>query len=549
MKYIKYLFLIVLMAATNSCSELDDQLENPNNINPDKLDANLLLNKVMVGFSDFVGEVNERPLELSRQTVEIGGEVYANAYQAEDLDDTWEYAYQNTLVQIETLLKAVDGKGLSAHTGISKVLKAYTYLTLVDVFGDVPFTEANRGTEGAAFFNPKADKGADIYAGCIAILDDAIADLALVPVGNVTRDIYYAGSRANWTALANTLKLKAYMNLSLSTDVKTKITDLLASNLIDTEGENFTYKYGTASIPAKSRHPLYSQMYAPTAGEANGYVSNYFLWNLYGRKSVPDPRWRYYVYRQVGSIEKALDDEPESVPCVLSPRPDHYNANSGWCSFDPGFFGRDHGNFDGIPPDGKAITVVGIYPCGGRADLNENPKYQESTQSGQGANGGGIIPIWMSCFTDFVKAEAATRLGTDGDPKTLLLSGIQKSINSVKAFADAKGQSVPASLVTPTQDYLDEVEGLYDAAANKMDVIGKEYWLALWGNGIEGYNLYRRTGKPADMQPMRAPNPGVFLYSFPYSANFANLNNTITQKDLTKVNKVFWDTNPDDFVK
>ena len=85
--------------------------------------------------------------------------------------------------------------------------------------------------------------------------------------------------------------------------------------------------------------------------------------------------------------------------------------------------------------------------------------------------------------------------------------------------------------------------------SSELDVLMKEYYIALWGNGVEAYNLYRRTGKPSDMQPMRAANPGSFLRSLIYPADFVNLNSNVTQKSNSTVNKVFWDNNPDDFIK
>ncbi|MBK7221274.1 MAG: SusD/RagB family nutrient-binding outer membrane lipoprotein [Saprospiraceae bacterium] len=182
-----------------------------------------------------------------------------------------------------------------------------------------------------------------------------------------------------------------------------------------------------------------------------------------------------------------------------------------------------------------SLVVVFIH-------LVENP-FESYSRDGQGANGAGIEPIWMSFFTDFLKAEAYARLGVSGNAKDAMISGVRKSIETVQAFGAAKGQAVPTTLVTPTDDYLSEVESLYDAASDKMNVIGKEYWLAMYGNGVEAYNLYRRTGKPVDMQPMRAKDPGIFIYSFIYPANYVNLNNKATQKDNTASNKVFWDKN------
>ncbi|MBK8700356.1 MAG: SusD/RagB family nutrient-binding outer membrane lipoprotein [Saprospiraceae bacterium] len=544
-KYIKYLFFAGVFMGIAACSsQLDEQLDDPNNITPSNLDPNYLTNKIFVGFADFYSSANDPCMEISRYTAMIGGEVYARAYQPQSHDVLWSNAYQSVIVQSEELLKAVSGKKLDHHEGAVKVIKAFTYMTLVDLFGNVPYTEAVAGTSGN--FNPVIDNGKDIYEKCITLLDEAIVSLGNTPVQKITRDIYYGGDAIKWAALARTLKLKAYMNMSVSdASVKDKITALLDEDIIDNSLESFTYKYGSSALPAKSRHFLYRRMYPITAGDAEGYMSNYFLLNAYAAKNgVEDPRWRYYVYRQVGSLEKALDTEGDAIPCVLSPRPDHILPNQGWCAFEPGFFGRDHGNSDGIPPDGKALTVVGVYPFGGRVDLNNGvATYEVFTKDGQGANGAGIEPIWMSFFTDFLKAEAYTRLGIAGDAKAAMLSGINKSVAAVHSFGASKGQTVPAELVTPTSAYTDEVEGQYDAAADKMNVIGKEYWLALYGNGVEAYNLYRRTGKPADMQPMRTANGGNFIYSFIYPANYVNLNSSATQKDIEGVNRVFWDTN------
>ena len=113
-----------------------------------------------------------------------------------------------------------------------------------------------------------------------------------------------------------------------------------------------------------------------------------------------------------------------------------------------------------------------------------------------------------------------------------------------------RGTAVPANRVPTTaaiQKYVDKVLQLYDAATNnddRLNVIIKEYYLALWGNGVEAYNNYRRTGMPKNLQPNLNPSPGPFLRSLIYPAVFATRNNNVTQKAATNV-KVFWDTNPD----
>ena len=560
MKHSLKIFCLVFLFLTGSCSltDLDENLENPNQVGVGNLDVNLLMNKIQLDFADFVTESNEPSMELSRMIALLGGDVYERAYQPQFHNDIWERGYQDVLNQIETLLPKTDAAGLTVLSGSARVMKAYVLLTLVDLFGDVPYSEALKGSEGEANFNPHTDPGKSVYEAAIAILDEAIANLGTATVGNAAaRDIYYGHSAAKWTAFANTLKLKAYLNLRLTdaAGAKTKIEELLTKDLIDTDAEEFTYKYGAVDNPARSRHPLYRQMYQPAAGAADGYLSNYYMLITYKQKGVEDPRWRYYFFRQVGSIATAIADEPESIPCLIAPRPSHYGPDQAWCAFDPGFFGRDHGNSDGIPPDSRALTCFGVYPAGGLSDTNlDNPALQKLTQAGQGANGAGIEPIWMASFTEFLKAEAALTLSTTCDAAALLESAVKKSIKRVRDFATAKGQALPAGLEPSETDYVSAVNALYAGAATpdaKLDVLTKENYIALWGNGIEAYNMYRRTGKPSDIQPMRAVNPGSFIRSLLYPADLVNLNSSVPQKPTPGVNitKVFWDNNPDNLFK
>ena len=86
--------------------------------------------------------------------------------------------------------------------------------------------------------------------------------------------------------------------------------------------------------------------------------------------------------------------------------------------------GRDHLNGSGIPADGNIRTSYGLYPAGGDFDSNEFKKTQNLGTTG--GLGQGILPILLSSFVDFMRAEAALMLGASGDPKELLLSGVKK---------------------------------------------------------------------------------------------------------------------------
>ena len=150
-------------------------------------------------------------------------------------------------------------------------------------------------------------------------------------------------------------------------------------------------------------------------------------------------------------------------------------------------------------------------------------------------------------------AEAALTLGTTGNAKTLMLSGVKKHMDYVRAFAvaGAEGATISAfetatAFTGRVTNYQNYIGAQIDAASSndaKLDVVAREYWLSLYGNGMEAYNLYRRTGKPSRMQPGLEAVTGPFVRSFLYPNNYLVTNTSAVQKQ-NLATQVFWDKNP-----
>ena len=158
------------------------------------------------------------------------------------------------------------------------------------------------------------------------------------------------------------------------------------------------------------------------------------------------------------------------------------------------------------------------------------------------------ILITTRVFTNFLAAEAALS-GANGNPRSLLEAGVRASISKVLGYPATVGVSVPSDKIpSPTKvtEYVDKVLARYDAAttnSERMEVIQQEYYIALWGNGVDAYNAYRRTGKPGGMSYTVAEAGGNMIRSHYYPSVLVNLNKNITQKTSVET-KVFWDTNP-----
>jgi hypothetical protein len=594
MKLKTIIFSACLLTAFCACKKFnnsfDSLLNNPSSPTPAAADVDLYLNNLELSlgtndptlatgnfFSGYdnvanIQGVSDFAAQLTRMQALVTGNTYFNAYTPGSFDNVWLTAYTNIFKTANTMIPLAEEKGQYIHAGIAKVMKAYTMITLVDVFGDVPYSEAN---QGVTIPNPKVDKGADVYAAALSLLDSAIDELGkpVSPTAKPTNDIFYNGDAPSWITLAKTIKLKAYLQTRLvDNTAASKISSLITENdLINSASQDFVFTFSSHSQAPDSRHPAYILNYGTDAGTTD-YMGNYFMYMMVQEKGFVDPRTRYYLYRQCDNItnDPRLPDQTTlqfAIPCYFRAYPPNYPATSNptnigftstpYCIVDSGYWGRDHENNEGFGPDQLLRTTWGLYPVAGAFDANQNTGVGQSSGRVSGAKGNGIFPIWLSSFTYFAEAEAALTLGTPGDPQQLLAKAINASFDKVSNFATSIGYTLPTSdtsmTITPSnqQNYVNKVMTLYQNAAStdaKLNIIMKEYYLAAWGNGIEPYNGYRRTGKPDNMQPALTPSPGSFTRSFFYPAAYVNFNRNATQKAGTNV-KVFWDNNPDDFVK
>lgn len=560
MKFKYTIYGALLLVLISSCNKkLDSLLTNPNLPTTTTADVDLYLNQVQLSFTGFYTGASDFGGQLTRQQ-EWYGPLYANAYSPNSFDGLWSNAYSSIIKNADALIPLAQMQKKYIQSGIARTLKAYVLGTLVDDFGDVPYTEADLGVANT---NPKVDGGASIYTAVYTLLDSAVADFSKTGAGaKPTNDLFYNGSSANWIKAAKTLKLKFLMQTRLvDNSASAKIQALLTeNNLINTDVQDFTFKYATTISSPDSRHPHYGSNYT-AGGQAGDFISNYFMWEVVAEKSggsvsTLDPRRRYYFYRQRINF---ADVNAQTASCSVQSYPAHYPAGTPFCLVGQGYWGRDHGDNSGTPPDGNLRTTWGVYPAGGDFDANQGT----SVTLSRGALGAGIDPIWLSSFTYFLEAEAALKLGitSQGSPRALLDKAIRASMAKVLSFPASVNLAVPTAYVPPAtgngsvDNYVSTVLTSYDNAATddqRLNIIMKEYHIAAWGNGVEPYNNYRRTGKPDNMQPaVTTANPGIFMRSYFYPAVFVNRNlNAPAQKTPgVTANKVFWDNNPDNFIK
>ncbi len=529
-----------------SCETTElDITSDPNAVSPEQATPDFYLNRVQEEFARFNDAFGTNGSEVTRIEQQFN-RLYQQAYSPASQDAEWRFAYSSMLTDINAMNVLATDANFKRHIGIGQVIKAFTIVTLVDFYGDVPYSDANTGIDN---LNPTADSGASIYAAALDLLTSANANFTTTDnAADPENDYYYDGDWDNWVKLSNSLKLKIYAQSRLvDAGAASAFNAIIAGgNFITSVDEDFQFTWGTNVVNPDSRHPNYVDNYTPQG--SSDYMANWLMNYMDNSKADSDPRIRYYYYRQAETTPGASDSDganQQNLSCSVEPVPPHYlAAGATFCYLPNGYWGRDHGDDDGTPPDGQLKTTYGVYPAGGEFDDSTF----SSVDLGTGAGGAGILPIFLAQTVDFLRAEMAYVSGNTAGAKTLMLSGIQKSMDKTLAFGELDGGADLSLAPTDADvaDYIDEVDTIYEAAVGdeKLNLIAKEFFVSLFGNGIDAYNFYRRTGYPNDLQPDLEPDPGAYIRSFLYPAVYANNNNNVTQK-TSVTQKVFWDNNPD----
>lgn len=469
-KTVGFLIATISLVTFSSCETTNlDLTENPNELPLTASDPDLLLNGVQLKFAQTMQYFGNSGAEVTRLKYMFGRD-YQNAYSASFFNTEWEYSYRSILKNVRLMNPIAEAKGMKKHLAMGQVLEAYTMVTLVDYFGDVPYSEALDGTN----LNPKLDAGKDVYAAALVLLDKAIVNFNATATADPKIDFYYSKSWAKWVKLANTIKMKIYIQTkNVDATAISKFNSLVSAGSFIGTGEDFEFNWGTSNANPDARHPEYVNNYTPS-GVGSGYQANWLMNEMRNGKSVVDPRTRFYFYRQVNDTPVSEQD----MTCTVQPAPAHYLAGGHvYCRIanNAGYWGRDHGNNEGTPPDSQKRTAAGLYPAGGRFD---DDSFKAINSITLGAAGQGITPIILASTVDFWRAEAALSTGGTGDAKALMLAGITKSIAKVRGFITrdkgANTARVPATTVDAS--YLAEVGTLYDNATAKLDVVMTEFF-------------------------------------------------------------------------
>jgi hypothetical protein len=308
----KTLSLILLIAGTSVFSgcELEEANINPNDVTV--VPANVILpftqertarlmagtTQVMAGiFMQYYRGVENHPLPV--QTYRIDEALYTE----------WNFQdyYNGPMVNLSHMIRIAEEDGNMPHyVGIGKTLLALCLGNVTSLWGDVPYTEALKGSE---FPNPKYDSQESIYENIQQLLDEAIADFQKPNPGMKpgTDDLIFGGNSNNWLRVAYSLKARYYIHLTKRTTDLTfnpaqKALEAVENGILSSNTD-MQYQYG---FSVAEQNPFYSYCRLDYI-LPNTNFTNMLL-------SIGDPR-RPYLYRilyGVGSLSNTYYTSPQS---------------------------------------------------------------------------------------------------------------------------------------------------------------------------------------------------------------------------------------------
>ncbi len=498
MKRIKNIMIPLILVITVSTAGCKKYLDVNQNLNdPTAVPLGILLTSAeqRIGSLFAIGGTIGNGLGVYTHQLMQYGAFNRYGITATAMNGSWTTSYQ-VLTNLDVLIEQATENEQYTYAGIAKVLKAYLASMMVDIWGDIPYSEYNRFGDGIS--QPAFDRDSDIYPQLIALLDEGIENIQnpssteVKPGGD---DIVYGGNATRWVKAANTIKLKMYTQVRLVQDVSAQVAALLSepASLINAPAESFLFPFGPFTA-TDDRYPGYGDY---SAAQRGGQIPSHWMYEIMKGVNtdvftgISDPRIPYYFYRQKTAAQSAEN-------CA-----DY--RDGGFITL---IFGSNSRCVGGS--NSNSYTLLGIYPIGGRYDDGSGAIINASGGALNAANAGtGAAPQRALTYADrlYLEAELVNAGVVAGDEKALFEAAVRASIRQVDYVITEwikPSQAVPA-LEAQAGDYIDAMVGRFEAASSeerRLEYIMTQKWLSRLGNSADNYTDYRRTGFPKLFTPV-----------------------------------------------
>ena len=480
MKNKKFLLSVVLLCSLFiSCEDLTETNENPNGVQPEVVNPNLVLPTVLteagklyvnLGYQDIAGVVQH-----TQKDAWSGGHNDYDWGGSQDWGPYYSVLRNNALVYD----RAVE-LDMEFHQGVALVMKSFMFGLITDLWGDAPYTNALKGEMlGGENIKPAFDTQETIYAGIIADLETANTLLSQKSedyngiVENA--DVYYKGDPEKWRKFANSLMLRYYMRISdKKSDVAKAGIEKIVNNpdqypIITSPGDDTAMPF-----PGNSADNSWP---ANTVSDASG--SNYRRIKMAATlvealQDKDDPRIGVWANKvQVPLVVDAglPAGTDEIVDGVRYLSPDKVGDTP--VDTDP--------EYVGVPASFSALpSTYNLNPTPGQTSNNPHVSFLNDIYK---AASGPLLKsrLLSAAEVHFILAEAALKGWNTGDAESHYESAIQASFQTWGV-----DDEFDAYIAGPEVAYNGTLEQLME-----------QKWIASWTAATEAWFDFRRTGLPA----------------------------------------------------
>lgn len=477
--------LTLLLGLVVSCKDLDELNINPNGVDPGIADLNFLLPTVQtsvgqtvydIGFGTFSGI-----MQHTQQTGWFGG---YNDYDWDPLSHNWN-GYYNILMNNDEYFKKAVEHNYEFHEGVARIMRAYVFGLITDIWGDAPYKEALKGEQGADYFMPVFDPQQEIYHGILADLDTA--NTLLSKPANEYRnivskqDVVYSGDVSKWQKFANSLALRYYMRLQAKepafaeAGIKRIAGDPDKYPLIRVAGDDANIGFpGTSSATSNRLNTVYD---VDPAGAYMRVKMGKTLVDV--MRDQDDPRLGVWAEKiQIPlvlvsgtGVDEIIDVDEGQIREVSRDVVDVFEATNGMVvDFHPEYAGVtiSHPLVQTYNMNNENASQGTVNPHASHL----NARYRRT------ADPLVLMRLISAAEINLILAEAAFRGWIAGDPGEYYAEGVQESFN---AWGVGDG----------FDEYIEDVP--YDG----LESIIEQKWISHWTTAQEAWFDWRRTGLPA----------------------------------------------------
>ncbi|MFC4262227.1 SusD/RagB family nutrient-binding outer membrane lipoprotein [Ferruginibacter yonginensis] len=451
-------------------------------------------------------------------------------------DKTYEYTSADynafsglfdNLADYDYVIKNADASGFSYWKEPADVMQCYVFQQLVDMYGDVPYTDAFKGVSN---ITPKYTNQQTIYEDLVDRLDSSMDRMARktwpTSTDFTSQDIMFALNKTSWIQFANTVKLRILMRQSMMGGTR----DAYIQQKFATRAAN---GFLTSNV-------LIQPGYQNISGKLNPFYANF------GYNEVNNVQSNYQ-YRKMNAVVINYLKTGTGAADTFRLQGLAYPSGSTFT-----------GNAAATSITGTGATVasyVGV-PLGagsGFATASCSPIGAFQVQVGFGTRAGMLM---LAAESYFLQAEYAAKYNTTvngASAQTLYETGIRSHFRTVAAPSTA-GTAANAVADGFCDRYLLRPAvafASFTTADARRSAILRQKWLSLTHiNGLEQWAEYRKvsgqsvvTMVPASVRTTASTsNPEPVRYVYPQT-EFDNNSLNVPQNINRFTTKLFWDVN------